>query len=127
VTDGQLAFLENTFPGVVTTLRPDGSPHNTVVWVDVDSGLPSFNTAAGRAKPNHLEHDQRVALTVVDPADMYRWLAIDGRAEVTTDGAEEQIDKLARKYDGTPWEYRPGEQRLKIRIHPDHVTAYGVE
>ena len=127
MTDEQLRFLENAFPGIVTTVRPDGSPHNTVVWVDVDNGLPSFNTAAGRAKPNHLERDERVGLTVVDPSDMYRWLAIDGRAEVTTDGAEEQIGKLSRKYDGKDWEYRSGEQRLKIRIHPDHITAYGFD
>jgi PPOX class probable F420-dependent enzyme len=127
MTEEQLHFLENSFAGIVTTVRADGSPHNTVVWVDVDNGLPSFNTAAGRAKPNHLKADQRVALTVVDPSDMYRWLAIDGHAEVTTDGAEEQINKLSRKYDGKDWEYRPGEQRLKIRIHPDHVTAYGFD
>ena len=36
---------ENPFVGVVTTLRADGSPHSTVVWVDVEDGKVSFNTA----------------------------------------------------------------------------------
>ena len=121
-----LEFLEQPHHGVVTTLRADGSPHNTVVWVDVDDGKPSFNTAQGRAKPKHLERDPRIALTVIDENDPYRWLAIDGRAEITTDGADEQIDKLAYKYEGRESFDRPADQvRLKVRITPDHVTAYG--
>ena len=128
LTDAQRRFLEQPFAAVATTLRRDGSPHNTVVWVDVDDDLPSFNTALGRAKPNHLEHDDRVALTVVDPNDMYRWLAIDGRATLTTEGADEQIDKLSEKYTGNPvYQGRvPGQQRVKVRIAPERITAYGV-
>src|SRR4051794_40329136 len=100
LTKSQLDFLENPFPAIVTTIREDGSPHNTVVWVDVDDGVPSFNTAYGRAKPRHLERDPHVGLIVVDPANQYRWLALDGTAELTTDGADAQIDKLATKYTG---------------------------
>lgn len=125
----QRRFLEQPFVGVVTTLREDGSPHNTVVWVDVDDGLPSFNTATGRTKPRHLEHDQRVALIVVDPNDDHKWIAVDGRAEITTDGADPQIDKLAKKYLGVDeYPYRnASEQRLKIRIAPEHITAVGLD
>jgi len=125
----QKAFLEQPFVGVVTTLREDGSPHNTVVWVDVDDGAASFNTATGRAKPRNLEQDQRVALTVVDPSDDHKWIAVDGRADVTTDGADPQIDKLAKKYlgvDAYPY-HKAGEQRLKIRIAPEHITAVGLD
>ena len=63
-------FLEQPFVGVVTTLREDGSPHSTIVWVDVDDGVVSFNTAAGRAKPKHLEKDPRAGVLVVDPNDV---------------------------------------------------------
>src|SRR5579859_7895250 len=98
LTEKQQQFLEEPFVGVATTLRPDGSPHSTVVWVDVVDGIPSFNTAYGRVKPTNLQHDPRAALIVVDPSDAYRWLAVSGRAELTTDGADDQIDKLARKY-----------------------------
>ena len=93
-------FLEQPFVGTVTTLRKDGSPHSTIVWVDVVDGEPSFNTAYGRKKPANLERDPRVSLLVVDPGDTYKWLAVDGKAELTTDGADAQIDKLAKKYLG---------------------------
>ena len=129
LNEKQTQFLEQPFVGVATTLRGDGSPHNTVVWVDIDDGVPSFNTAAGRAKPRHLEHDQRVALIVVDPSAPYKWVAVDGSAEVTTDGADPQIDKLAKKYTGKdeyPWR-KPEEQRLKVRIKPEHVTTSGLD
>ena len=125
LTDEQRALLREPNYAVATTLRPDGSPQSTVVWVDVDDdGVPTFNTARGRAKPSNLEHDGRVALLVVRENDFYTWVSIDGRAELTTDGAEEQIDALSRKYDGEPWTYRPGEERIKIRILPEHIATY---
>jgi PPOX class probable F420-dependent enzyme len=129
LSESHLKFLEQPFVGVATTLREDGSPHNTVVWVDVDDGVPSFNTASGRAKPKHLEQDSRAALIVVDPSDQFKWIAIDGRAEVTPEGGDAQIDKLAKKYlgkDEYPWR-KPEEQRLKVRIKPEHITASGLD
>jgi PPOX class probable F420-dependent enzyme len=120
---------ENPFVGTVTTLRDDGSPHSTVVWVDVEDGKVSFNTARGRAKPKHLEHDPRVSLLVVDPNDEYKWVAITGHAEITEEGADAQIDKLAKKYVGEdtyPWR-KPTEQRLKVLIEPEHVDTYGFD
>jgi PPOX class probable F420-dependent enzyme len=111
---------------VVTTLRADGSPQSTVVWVDLDDdGVPTFNTARGRAKPSNLENDSRVSMLVVKGGDFYTWVSVDGRAELTTEGAHEQIDALSRKYDGEPWTYRDGEERIKIRVLPERVTSYG--
>jgi PPOX class probable F420-dependent enzyme len=129
LSETQEQFLEQPYVGVVTTLRKDGSPHNTVVWVDVEDGVPSFNTALGRAKPTHLEHDPRAALIVVDPSDPYKWVALHGFAELTTEGADQQIDRLAKKYLGAD-EYpnrREGEQRVKVRITPEHVSASGLD
>jgi PPOX class probable F420-dependent enzyme len=128
--ESQKRFLdENPFVGTVTTLRPDGSPHSTIVWVDVEDGKVSFNTASGRAKPRYLERDPRASLLVVDPNDPYRWVAVSGPTEITEEGADDQIDKLAKKYlgkDEYPWRKRE-ETRVVVRIHPDHVNAYGLD
>ena len=128
--DKQREFIEeNPYVGVVTTLRDDGSPHSTVVWVDVDDGKVSFNTARGRAKPEHLEHDPRASLIVVDPNDAYKWVAVSGHAEMTEEGADAQIDKLAKKYIGADeYPYRkPTETRVKVRIEPEKVDASGFD
>jgi PPOX class probable F420-dependent enzyme len=129
LNEKQQQFLENPYVGVVTTLREDGSPHSTVVWVDVEDGVPSFNTALGRKKPANLEQDPRAALLVIDPQDAYKWIAVDGKAELTTDGADPQIDKLAKKYLGKD-EYpfrQEGEQRVTVRIQPERVTMNGFD
>ena len=127
LTAAQRALLERPNYAVVTTLRADGSPHSTVVWVHVDDdGVPTFNTAKGRVKPTNLERDPRVSLLVVAGGDFYDWLSIDGRVELTEDGAEAQIDELSRKYDGKPWSYVEGQERVKVRLLPDHVVAYGL-
>ena len=129
LTAAQRAFLDNAFSGVLTTLRPDGTPHNTVVWVEQADGEVSFNTATGRAKPRHIERNPAIALTVVDPQDDYRWLTVNGTAELTREDADDQIDRLARKYLGEeryPWR-KDTEQRLKARIRIDRIQAYGLD
>lgn len=129
LTETQRQFLENPFVGVVTDLRADGSPHSTVVWVDVDDAGVSFNTAHGRAKPRYIARDARVALTVVDPADPFRWISVSGTATLVDDGAEGQIDALARKYLGQfPYPFRqPGERRVSVRITAEKIDANGLD
>ena len=127
LTEEQQEFLRQPYFAVATTIRKDGTPHNTVVWVDVeDAGTPSFNTALHRAKAKHVERTPVAALTVIDPT-FYKWIALEGRAELTTDDAEAQIDRLAKKYDGSDgYQGRtPDMVRVKVRIEPERVTAYG--
>jgi PPOX class probable F420-dependent enzyme len=128
LTEQQREFLQNPFVGVVTTLRPDGSPHSTVVWVDALDGKAAFNTALGRVKPSNMERDPRVSMLVVDPGDPYRWLSVDGRASVTADGADDHIDRLAKKYldaDSYP-NRKPGEVRVTVTIDASRVDAHGI-
>jgi PPOX class probable F420-dependent enzyme len=129
LTPNQREFLEHPYYAAVTTVREDGSPHTTVVWVDVDDEGVFFNTATGRAKPRHLERIPHVSLTVIDPSDGYRWISVDGQAEITTEGANASIDKLAKKYlgqDEYPW-HKPEEDRLIVRIRPEHIQAHGLD
>ena len=129
LTAEQRAFLENPYVGTVTTLREDGSPHNTVVWVDVTEDAVIFNTAEGRAKPEHLRNDARAAVTVIDPKDDHKWISVSGPAELTHEGADETIDKLAKKYIGADsYPFRSeGEQRVNVVIRPEHVDAVGLD
>lgn len=122
-------IADNPFVGVVTDLRKDGSPHSTVVWVDVEDGKVAFNTARGRAKPSNLERDPRASLTVVDPSNPYKWVSVSGPTEITEEGADAQIDKLSKKYlgkDEYPWR-NAEEQRLKVLIEPERVDSYGLD
>lgn len=129
LTPAQVAFLDNPFVATVTTVRRDGSLHSTVVWVGVEDGDVVFNTLRGRAKERHLSANSRVSLLVVDPANAYHWLAVDGTAELDEAGAEERIDRLSRKYlgrDTYPW--RSPEQRwVGVRIRAERIDTAGIE
>lgn len=113
---------------VISTLRPDGSIHAAPAWIDVQDGRPVVNTAEGRAWPANLARDPRVTLTVQNLENPYEYVTIRGRvAERTSDGADAHIDSLAKKYLGQDsYPYRqPGEQRVILRIEPEHVHFYG--
>jgi PPOX class probable F420-dependent enzyme len=128
LTGDEKAFLESPFVGVVTDLRPDGSPHSTIVWVDVDEGGVSFNTAWPRAKPRYISANPRVSLVVVDPGDPYRWISVSGTGELVDEGANDQIDRLAKKYVGRdtyPW-HKPEERRVTVRISPTRIESRGI-
>jgi PPOX class probable F420-dependent enzyme len=108
----------------VAVVRPDGSPHVSVVWIDAANGFVLVNSAVGRVKDRYLRTDPRVSVTVHDERDPYRWLRVDGSVVefVTGDEAEQHIDALNQRYhDGEPWAYTAGQQRVLYRIRPDRV------
>ncbi|MFC4062217.1 PPOX class F420-dependent oxidoreductase [Planomonospora corallina] len=123
LNDDAKELLRRPVHGWVTTLRPDGSPHNTVVWVDVDGDEVVFNTAVGRAKERHLRADPRVSVSVLDPGDPFHLVSVSGAARLELDGADTVIDHLAKKYlNVETYPYRqPGEQRVTVRVSPEHV------
>lgn len=114
--------------GVLTTLMPDGSPQTQPVWVDFENGRVLVNSALGRQKDKNLRRDPRVAITLIDPDNPYRYLEVRGKvAEITQDGAAQHIDKMAKKYlgqDKYPYA-QPGEQRVLYKIEPEKIHAMG--
>jgi PPOX class probable F420-dependent enzyme len=112
----------------VSTFRRDGTIHGVPVWVDVQDGRPTLNSAEGRAWPRNLERDPRVTLTVPNWENPYEYVEIRGVvAERTHEGADEHIDALAKKYLGQD-KYplrQPGEQRVIIRVQPEYVRIQG--
>jgi len=114
--------------GHLATLMPDGSPQVTPVWVDIDGDTILVNTAEGRVKARNLARDGRVAISVADQQNPYRYIQVRGRVIARThDGADAHIDKLAKKYLGQDrYPFRqPGEQRVIFRIQPEHVQVSG--
>lgn len=110
----------------VATLMPDGSPQVTPVWIDFDGTDVVFNTADGRQKARNLDRDKRVAVSVFDSANPYRYIQIRGVVDTkTTNGADEHIDKMAKKYlDQDKYPLRTAsEQRVIYRIKAKHVQT----
>src|SRR2546425_383726 len=110
------------------TLMPDGRPQVTPVWCDLEGDYVVFNSAKGRQKDRNVRRDPRVAMAIIDPDNPYRHLEVRGRVvEITEQGADAHIDKLAKKYLGVDkYPYRqPGEVRVMYKIQPEHTTMMG--
>ena len=85
----------------IATVQPDGSPQVTPVWFDYTNGLVRVNTAKGRVKARNMVEGSKVALSILDPDNAYRYIQIRGTVtKVTEDGAVAHIDSLAKKYMG---------------------------
>ncbi len=112
----------------LATVGADGAPQVTPVWVDDDGTHVRFNTARGRVKERNLRRNPRVALSIIDPDNPYRYLQVRGRAvEMTETGADEHIDALSQKYlgqDTYPFR-RAGEVRVTVKILPESIQAMG--
>jgi PPOX class probable F420-dependent enzyme len=118
-------FEKRTFAHV-GTLLPNGAPHVTPVWVDYDAEADRLlvNTERGRRKERNVRSDPRVGVSMVDPEDPYRMLSVIGEVDaITTEGAREHIDELARRYMDVEEYPNPIEtERVILEIKPEEVT-----
>ena len=118
-------FRKKAFAHLVT-LMPDGKPQVTPVWVDYDGKYVLINTAQGRLKDKNMQRDGRIALSITDPDNPYRYLEVRGRiAERTHEGADAHIDAMAKKYlDKDTYPFRqPGEVRVIYKMTPERSTS----
>lgn len=130
VPDSHLDLLARLVVGVLTTMLPDGQPQSSLVWVDYDGACARVNTTLERRKGRDLLANPQVSLLIVDPEDTSRFVQIRGDAELVTEGAEDHLDELTRRYTKYPSYYgfiypveqRGRETRVTCRIHARRVT-----
>lgn len=114
-------MITGTSFAYLATLMPDGSPHVSPVWVDLEDGHILVNSAEGRVKVENVRRDPRVALSIADLDNPYYHLDVRGRVVELVEGepAVEHIDKLERMYRGNErYPLRPGMRRVILRVEP---------
>lgn len=128
IPDSYKDLLDKKAFAQLATVMSDGSPHVTPVWWDYDGNHIRINTAKGRVKDRNMRRNKKVALTIVDPDNPYRYLGVRGEvAEITEQGADAHIDLLAKKYLGKDkYPFRqPGEVRVLYKIRPEKISTTG--
>jgi PPOX class probable F420-dependent enzyme len=117
-------LLEGDALGHLATVRANGTPHVTPLWIDHDGDTLLVNVRVDRVKAANMRERPAVALSIVDPRNSYRYLAITGVVSSwSEEGWREHMDNLSRRYmkvDRYPWSF-PGERRAIFRIEPTHV------
>lgn len=122
-------FLEAPHPAVLATVSSRGMPQATPVWFVVDGDHILINTSRGRVKLRNLQRHPHLALTVVDPQNMYRYVQIQGRVvRIDREAGARDIDRLSQRYMGRPYSYMGGdrpEDRVSLLIEPLSVSGMG--
>ena len=122
LTDEQLEILRGKAFGAVATLKEDGTPQTSIVWLDTDGEHVIFNTRTDRAKWRHLNRDARVSVAVFDPENVYDYFEVEGTAELVEEGAHEQIPEVSRKFTGS--DFHSPESRVIVKVTPRRVFEY---
>jgi PPOX class probable F420-dependent enzyme len=124
ITDSAINLFRGKNFGFIASLMNDGSPQLTPVWIDYDGQFLLVNTAEGRTKQKNFARDPRVAISVIDQNNPYNMVSIRGKVvQQTSDGADEHIDRLAKRYLGADkYPFRaPGEKRVILKIKPEKI------
>ncbi|MBI5697412.1 MAG: PPOX class F420-dependent oxidoreductase [Thaumarchaeota archaeon] len=122
MTDSAINLFRGKNFGFIASLMSDGSPQLTPVWIDYDGQFLLVNTAEGRTKQKNFARDPRVAISVIDQNNPYNMVSIRGKVvQQTSDGADEHIDRLAKRYLGVDkYPFRaPDEKRIILKIKPE--------
>jgi PPOX class probable F420-dependent enzyme len=127
LSDRDRRILEAPNFASIATAMPDGAPHVSTVWIDLDGDHVLVNTGEGLVKTENVRRDPRVSICVFDQQDdPYEQVVIHGSVvDITSEGADEHIDRLAQKYLGVdvyPWR-EPGEERVILRVRVDRTSA----
>jgi PPOX class probable F420-dependent enzyme len=127
LNENQAALFTDRNWGVIATIRDDGSPQATPVWIDYDGENVLVNSAYGRTKVKNIERDPRATVTVLPAEDQQGgYVMVSGPADLVEEGALDHINMLAKKYlgkDKYPY-LGPGERRVIIRIRPERVDGF---
>ena len=113
----------------IGTLSKDGSPHITPVWAELAEDLILINTFEESAKMRHITNDKRIALSVVEQNNPFNMVSIKGRVvEQTSEGADEHLKKLAKRYLGIGKYYyrKPNNKRIILKIKPEKIMGLSI-
>jgi len=94
------AFLEEPRFCVFADINDDGTPHQTVLWYELQGDTILMNTAKGRVKDRNLTRDPRASFCVEDG---YRYVTVVGACTLQSEdqqAAQADIKRLAVRYHG---------------------------
>jgi len=122
-------LLESTALAHVATVGPDGAPQSNPVWFAWDGEYLRFSQTTERQKYRNILRDPRIALSIVDPGNPYRYLELRGVVvRIDPDPDLAFVDVVTRKYLGTNHDLARNpthEERVVIVVEPKRVTRMG--
>jgi PPOX class probable F420-dependent enzyme len=117
-------LLERPLFAHLATVRPDGSPQSSVMWIDWDGKRIRMTHTKTRQKFQNLAREPRVALSIADPDDEYRSIEVRGLVEaIEDDDAEASFYKSLQHRYGLDYPVRDAAVRVVVTIRPVAFVA----
>ena len=116
-------LLERPLFAHLATVRPDGAPQSSVMWFAWDGSRIRLTHTSTRQKFANLAREPRVALSITDPDDPYRFLEVRGSVEKIEDDPGAQFYRFLQRRYGLDYEIQDADVRIIITIRPDRFVA----
>ena len=122
--DSHRDLLERPTFAHLATIRPDGSPQSNVMWFFWDGSKIRLTHTKTRQKFANLADEPRVALSIADPEDGYRYIEVRGRVETIEDDDEKaSFYKALQSRYGEDYEVTDTDVRIVITVAPESFVA----
>jgi len=122
-------LLQSAALAHIATIGPNGEPQSSPLWFGWDGEFLRFAQLVGAdRKRRNLERDPRIAISIVDLADIYRYVEVRGTVErIEPDVDMAFINTMAKKYQGqeTYTGGKPGDEYVVVVIRPVRATGMG--
>ena len=98
IPEGYLDLLTSTALAHIATIGARGEPQSTPVWFGWDGMYIRFSQTKRQQKYRNLLRNPRVALSIVDPLNPYRYLEVRGVAVAFEDDPDRSfVDSMERE------------------------------
>jgi PPOX class probable F420-dependent enzyme len=126
VPDGHLDLLERPLFAHLATVRPDGSPQSNVMWFVWDGEVIRMTHTKSRQKFRNFAHEPRIALSIADPGNEYRFLEVRGTVEKIEDDTPDAAfyQSLQQRY-GRSYPITDAAERVVVTIRPSAFLPHG--
>ena len=133
IPDTHKDLLKESACIIISTVFDNGQPQSSVVWKKFDGEKIQFSLTTDRQKTKNMQKNPKISVLAIDDANPYKYIELRGEVTITSEGAIDLLDELAKIYTGkdkfyggvAPAENQHKEQRVMVTLKPSHVVTYG--
>jgi PPOX class probable F420-dependent enzyme len=126
--ESYLDLLDRPLFAHFATVTPDGTPLVNPMWFKWDNaaGVLKLTHTNQRHNYRYLQHNPRVAMSITDPDNQYRYIQIRGVIDhVEPDPTGAFYQSLQQRYRGTTSEVKDRDVRVVLTLRPTGFKARG--
>ena len=125
-------YLDETHIAHLATLKRDGSPHLTPLWYQYDNGNLYMITEGSLLKARNIKRDSRVAVSISNDQEPYKYVLMEGNAEVSNRDVEKITHSVCTRYSGQEEGSKlaeaimDGGRTVVLIVHPTKIITWSV-